>query len=59
MASGAQNIEGRLGGFHGVLVVSKELLALRWMMLEKVLGVSALRRLAILGRQAFPSGRLR
>jgi hypothetical protein len=34
-------------------------LALRWMMLEKVLRVGASRRLAILGCQAFPSERLR
>jgi hypothetical protein len=58
MTSGAKTREGRFGGFHGVLVDSREFLALRWMMLEKVLGVSALRRLAILGCQAFPSGGL-
>jgi hypothetical protein len=34
-------------------------LALRQMMLENVLGVGALRRLAVLGCQAFPSGGLR
>jgi hypothetical protein len=30
-------------GFHGLLVYSRVFLALRWMMLEKVLGVAAVR----------------
>jgi hypothetical protein len=47
------------GGFNGVLVGFKEFLALKRMMLQKVLGVGALRRLAILGHHAFPSGGLR
>jgi hypothetical protein len=59
MTSGAKTREGRLGGFHGVLVGSRGFLALRRMMLKKVLGVSALRRLAIPRRQAFPCGGLR
>jgi hypothetical protein len=59
MTIGANNKEGMLGSFHGVLIGSRELLVLRWMMLEKVLGVGALRSLAILVRQAFPSGGLR
>jgi hypothetical protein len=59
MTSGAQTREGWFGGFYGVLVGSREFLELRQMMLERVLGVGALRRLAILGWQAFPSGGLR
>jgi hypothetical protein len=48
-----------LGSFHGVLIDFRDFLALRRMMLKKILGVGALRRLAILRSQAFPSGRLK
>jgi hypothetical protein len=59
MTSGVQNSEGRLGASMVFSLVLGNSLALRWMILEKVLGVGALRRLAILGCQAFRSGRLR
>jgi hypothetical protein len=59
MTSGAYNREGRLGAFMVFSLDPGSSLALRWMMLEKVLRVGASRRLVILGRQAFPSGRLR
>jgi hypothetical protein len=48
MTSGAQTKEGRFveidWGFHGILVGSRVFLLSRWMMLEKVLGISAVRR---------------
>jgi hypothetical protein len=55
MINGVQNREGRLGASMVFSLVPKSSLALRWMMLEKVFGISFLRRLAILGCQAFPS----
>jgi hypothetical protein len=59
MTSGALTREGWFEGFHGVLIGYREFLALRRMMLEMVLGVGALRKLAILGRHSFPCGGLR
>jgi hypothetical protein len=59
MTGGAQNREDQLGPFMMFSLVLGSSLALRWITLEKVLGVGTSRRLAILGRQAFPSERLR
>jgi hypothetical protein len=56
VTSGAHNREGRLGASMVFSLVAGNSLALRWMMLEKVLGVDTSRRLAILGRQAFQVG---
>jgi hypothetical protein len=48
MASKAPNLDGRFvgvgGGFHGLLIHSGVFLALRWMVLEKVLRLGAVRR---------------
>jgi hypothetical protein len=41
-----------VGGFHGVLISSREFLALRWMTLEKVPGVGAVRRWLYLAAKA-------
>jgi hypothetical protein len=49
MTDGARNREGWLGASMVFSLVPGSSLVLRWMMLEKVLGVGALRRLAILG----------